>query len=1008
MSYRHNEAGNILVVDKIKELNQNNAGLSKINTLKENVSTGIDAITSSYSVDVFGNKEFASSTTVLEARVMYLGARTKEFDSLDSEFTWMDTSKRTLHNGRFFNAPSSILTDNGKEQTFILQWTHIFKGVPKTFKVFFSLSIKKKVQYLWSAESEESKINKNDAAWSIAIGSQIEGTKYLWARESSDGGVTWIYSRITPKSSGAVNVMSQFAYGSSTLNPPSTGWTDNESNLVYNADAPFKWIRQSVDNGATWDRIWCIDSDLVYAEIVPSPNYYQASALGVVCNEQIMYFKLNTENVDSSAKVEWSIAPESSLYEIIDSNRYSLSLRILKGYSGEGITVTAMVQGCGNTHSKVDMLKENGGIAEPRYLGKLPAEPVQDTFPYYIEGENKVIVKPDGPLHEGDSYLPANDITFTDADSGITITVANKDVIRRWSDENKKWENLTTAHRNYSDIVSSIQADVWHSIPENSTAKAQWAYLQNIISDYITTNVIRVLKYLIGGDAFSEPDGELLDPTKKGFYLDKSGNFRTSFADLYNVKISSLSEEGRTLLETKKGSKALSFNSTDQAGFFKFSDFYDEIKDLGSSFPATINSDSYTYEHCDDGSTYIIVSNSGGYGEYHFISPVDGYITVSLFHQSGYGRVEIWSNHTYFGEVTLYYNHLSYIKENIKISVGDEVWVVDKDSHKNLTFRIHISCSGFKDIINNGSHNTFNDVIVKTVKMRCYERWDGITAYENIKIPVFSFGESKIASTEILPISINGLYLSNYVFRVNNYSAVQTLLRDSTENNAEYLCTNSWIKFKGTKYDISSILRNNDDITFYSNGVGYTVYLADGYALSANITASAEPGLLMLDRVIPYDSYSSFGLTSNRIPYIYAGKINSKELVITDSVSLPSLEGGLFTSYGEVPSKSKPSVVIKRCNMGDFRCSLYSDGYCILEAYVNGSGLKTLNYGVTFSNLPLITIGDGYRDGCYIDESSYSNCVVNIAGTFLDIRVSGKVDLNGYNTILAKTNTAWG
>lgn len=175
---------------------------------------------------------------------------------------------------------------------------------------------------------------------------------------------------------------------------------------------PFKWMRVSLDNGATW-KYSIIEQPVADFFLEASPVTYGMTSRNVVKIAQTVTFTCDRQNTGGS--ISWSVNRGLSIMPSSDGATATVTIPINFGYVS--FIVACAVVGVGTKSIQVNGVPS--GTYAPMFLGKLSSAPMTTG---------------DGPLIVGDSYLRTDNVP------------------QRW--DGTGWNNPTINDSNYAFIMS--------------------------------------------------------------------------------------------------------------------------------------------------------------------------------------------------------------------------------------------------------------------------------------------------------------------------------------------------------------------------------------------------------------------------------------------------------------------------------------------------------------------------------------------------------------------------
>ena len=266
-------------------------------------------------------------------------------------------------------------------------------------------------------------------------------------------------------------------------------WTSSVTDKP--AGLNYLWMKSWNYQTQQWDYIPVNGDPAMSFDLEVNPQTFKLTSRGIVKEDEtysdgyqrirVKCIKLNTKAVASwgvsDASGNWAEkdAPGSgengSWHFVNSSDDAQIEIVIRRGVELPLFTVYCQIQDIGVVKTFICSGVRESAKA-PVYLGKISS--VAD-----IPSST-----PEGPLMPGDYFLPL----FSDAAGGIT-----KDIPRVWG--GASWHNLNsvTDAKWYSQIISSVQADVWSGIPDDSVVQANWGWVANLITKYVTAEVIEAL-----------------------------------------------------------------------------------------------------------------------------------------------------------------------------------------------------------------------------------------------------------------------------------------------------------------------------------------------------------------------------------------------------------------------------------------------------------------------------------------------------------------------------------
>ena len=234
--------------------------------------------------------------------------------------------------------------------------------------------------------------------------------KYLWRKESTDGGQTWIYFRETGLegkpgtggSGGGAGVIVQYQYSDSDREPPlryipfifggklvmfkgnaigDSNSDDWEENPV--RDAKYKWMRVSTDGGKTWTYSVVTGPEPSFFELLSSKDSFRLNERGAVDKDETLRFWIIRHNMIGNEEVTWKVEPSILTYQVF--NDY-INVVVPKGYTEQTVKVSVKVGKISEELSKV-LYGEVNGTPVPEKLPTVYSEtnpPQADIFPQFL------------------------------------------------------------------------------------------------------------------------------------------------------------------------------------------------------------------------------------------------------------------------------------------------------------------------------------------------------------------------------------------------------------------------------------------------------------------------------------------------------------------------------------------------------------------------------------------------------------------------------------------------
>jgi hypothetical protein len=175
---------------------------------------------------------------------------------------------------------------------------------------------------------------------------------------------------------------------------------------------PFKWMRVSLDMGATW-RYSIIEQPAVDFSLSAGMTTYAMSSRNAVKAAQTVTFACDRHN--TSGAVTWGV--NRGLTVTPSSDGATATVTIPVGFAYVSFTVTCAVEGVGTKTVQVNGVPS--GTYAPMFLGKLETAPTTTA---------------EGPLMAGDSYLTSGNVP------------------QRW--DGYGWNTPTASDSNYAFIMS--------------------------------------------------------------------------------------------------------------------------------------------------------------------------------------------------------------------------------------------------------------------------------------------------------------------------------------------------------------------------------------------------------------------------------------------------------------------------------------------------------------------------------------------------------------------------
>lgn len=612
-----NYGGKSFVVDSLTELYPRST--SKISALKSTI-TGINADNSSqlstfknnFSLSIDGSLEMSAeyeddgktikNYTDVEAVVLYFRAGHNMIvtDIPSSAYSWYKYgSDDVLQEG----GKTLRVTEVGKYQCFVT-YTYKLSNVESMYSgdIGIQLGISFEVQYgtlslyTYSDASTKSELlgSLDNLRWYPDLDAIDRTATYLWRKDSTDGGATWTYFRMTGDKgekgeSAKDSIVIQYQYSDSDIYAPvkfktfvfggktvkfKTGLVgDNDDddwskNPVHNGK--YKWMRVSYDNGKTWDYSVISGPEPSFFEVLSSKDTFRQNSRGAVVSEDTITFWTVRHNMNASDEFTWTVkatftedgetvekvnAETGLIASDTDLTSDEITITVPYGFKPQSFTVYAKAGVYGDTLSKTITGEATGEIVATKL-------PTIDLGGSYIIQENMPTTLPDGisPLSDGDYCLVKLRLSSQDAaddeqgDIGKTYLVPARYTVD--STGVGSWVFSTEDYENHSEIMASVLQEVLANSQTVPSVSAMYAFIQSLVASnafikFLESTYIKVNAAIYGG-AFSLDDKNNLSAPSgsTGFAIESNGqitanNIIVDGARIDNAEITDATVKGQ-------------------------------------------------------------------------------------------------------------------------------------------------------------------------------------------------------------------------------------------------------------------------------------------------------------------------------------------------------------------------------------------------------------------------------------------------------------------------------
>lgn len=305
------------------------------------------------------------------------------------------------------------------------------------------------------------------------------------------------------------------------------------------AGKPYLWIRSSTDGGATWgDPALISGPPAVTFSIQPSAYTYQLSSRMQVVEAQSITLQAIKENVPGDAVVSWTVIPSDPVETHItplSGTGDSLTISIAVGATSASIAISCTISDVGTRTLSIVGTKE--GAAKPIKLDTV-------YYPASLPASTS-----EGGLMAGDYCL------YVDANGNILPYI--------WS--GTAWQQATVDSPNYKNAMLGVLTDALTTPGTVPSTSALYAFVGQIVGNAAVFEQVFGEYFEVGAAIYAgdyDKLGHLLSSAKRGFHLSKDGILQALAAILYDIKIRSLDQDGKTVMETHQAIKSGNWNWT--------------------------------------------------------------------------------------------------------------------------------------------------------------------------------------------------------------------------------------------------------------------------------------------------------------------------------------------------------------------------------------------------------------------------------------------------------------
>lgn len=599
VSKEQNLGGRAYVVDSIKEIRPKSSNIisrlnGSINSVVQNNNQNQDQIIKNFSLLIEGDttigykiaddgKTIINETT-LKAVVTYRrGIGAMQVTSIpDSDFKWVsfDTNKVVATGSTaVLSTPSTYIVSVDTE--FLLSSVEPSQTNTIQLKLNTSVSIQYGTISLYTYSDAETRdellLSLDNLRWYTNPYDIERDAKFIWRKDSSDGGKTWLYFRMEYEGpqgptgeqgqdgKPAPNTIVEYQYSDSDREAPlkyipfifggsrvnfKGGSIGDMNDEDWMANPPkkgkYKWMRVSTNGGKTWTYSVVTGPEPSFFEIESSKDEFRQNERGVVDKEDTLKFWVIRRNIPNESKTNWVVTPSSLLPNQALIHDDEIIINVPVGFKDDSFTVSASI----GMYSEV-LSKTITGVAQgtstPKKLRTIdrslePPEP----FPTTLE---------DGlsPIEDGDYLLVK--IAYTDESSKERETALIP--YRYYADIDQStglpmgWRPSDNSGENHSEIMANCLQEVLAGPQTVPSFSAYYGFFQSLVANdafikFLSSEYINIKGAIYGGGYDKEGNNKT---GQAGTYISSKGLLKATRADI-SGKLACFTEQGQKIFET--------------------------------------------------------------------------------------------------------------------------------------------------------------------------------------------------------------------------------------------------------------------------------------------------------------------------------------------------------------------------------------------------------------------------------------------------------------------------